>query len=217
MEDVQIVRKIHLYGKLKDFCGGLDYVEMVGDNLRIITAGLVSRFGVEVKQFIVQNNWHVFLGKTDLGKTNNNRDVGEEEVDFSLGHIYDVHILPVIEGAGKTARIIAGVVLIVVGAVLTYFGMGNIGVPLIKMGIGMVLTALLMPAATKTQEKPDERASFIFNGPVNTMGQGGPVSLIYGRFLAGSSVVSAGINAEQLQTYTSPTNSNPAPNNVFIP
>ena len=66
----------------------------------------------------------------------------------------------------------------------------------------------MAPSAVKQQERPEERPSFIFNGAVNTMGQGGPVNLVYGRFLTGSAVVSAGTNAEQLQTYTSPTNGN---------
>lgn len=60
-----MLETIHLYGKMKDYCGGLDKIELVGDNLRIITAGLVSRFGPKIKQFIKENNWHIYVGKSE--------------------------------------------------------------------------------------------------------------------------------------------------------
>ena len=115
MNNAQVLRKIHLYGKLKDHCDNLDYVEMVGDNLRMIASGLISRFGIGVKKFIRENSLHVFLGETDLGETPNNRDLSEKEVDFNLGYVEDVHILPVVEGSGKAAQIIVGIILVVVG------------------------------------------------------------------------------------------------------
>ncbi|MNL81044.1 Bacteriophage lambda tail assembly protein I [compost metagenome] len=43
---------------------------------------------------------------------------------------------------------------------------------------------------------PENGASYNFNGPVNTTAQGNPVPLLYGRMIVGSSVISAGIYAE---------------------
>lgn len=80
--------------------------------------------------------------------------------------------MPHIEGAsGRTGQIILGVVLIVVGVIFTLYPFAAYGPSLIVSGVGIILGALLTPSAQKQQEKPDERASFVFNGPVNTMGQ----------------------------------------------
>lgn len=199
----QIVRKIHLYGQLKEMCGGQDVVELVGDNLRMIASGLSSMFGEGVKQFIRDNNWHIVrdtFNENDLD-SNAGKEFTTETIEMKLGNLEDIHIYPAVEGSGRALQIIVGIVLIVAGYFLLWT---PFGAPMIMAGIGLILSAVFAPKMPGQQEKPDERASFTFNGPVNTMGQGGPVPLVYGRFRTGSAVVSAGINAEQLMTYTSP-------------
>ena len=46
------------------------------------------------------------------------------------------------------------------------------------------------------QDSPANRASYSFNGPVNTSAQGNPVGLLYGQLVVGSAVISAGIYAQ---------------------
>lgn len=46
-----------------------------------------------------------------------------------------------------------------------------------------------------SRNPPDQRTSYLFDGAVNTVAQGGPVPIIYGRMRVGSVVVSAGINS----------------------
>ena len=47
-----------------------------------------------------------------------------------------------------------------------------------------------------TQDSPNNRPSYSFNGAVNTSVQGGCVGLLYGRMIVGSSVISAGIYSQ---------------------
>lgn len=71
---------------------------------------------------------------------------------------------------------------------------GSIG---ISLAVGGVLQ-MLSPQAKglSSQDGPANRPSYSFNGPVNTTAQGNPVPLLYGRMIVGSSVISAGIYAE---------------------
>lgn len=52
--------------------------------------------------------------------------------------------------------------------------------------------------AYSSRGRPDQKPSFIYNGPVNTAEQGLPVPLVYGTMRVGSVVVSAGIVAEEI-------------------
>lgn len=121
-----------------------------------------------------------------------------------------IHIIPVIAGSNNVARIVVGAILIY--AALTIPGLqGAAGVGLNTMGqavfsfgtslvIGGVmglLTPTAKPAAFSA-ESADNRPSYMFNGPVNTVGQGNPVSVLYGQLLVGSQVISAGLATTQL-------------------
>lgn len=104
-----------------------------------------------------------------------------------------IRIAPTIQGAGAVGRIVLGVVLIAVGV---FYDIP----PLVTMGASMVLggvVEMLSPTpkiktgvdAEKTENKP----SYNFNGPVNTVAQGHPVPLAYGKIMTGSAVISAGM------------------------
>jgi len=47
-------------------------------------------------------------------------------------------------------------------------------------------------------ERPAQRPSFFFNGPLNVTEEGHPIPLVYGRMIVGSVVVSGGIEAERI-------------------
>lgn len=89
--------------------------------------------------------------------------------------------LPLVGGAG-------------VGGALGGFGSILIGITII--GVIALISGALTPKE-KEQENPDERTSFLFQGAVNQSEQGGPVPLIYGEFLVGSTVISGGIAVEE--------------------
>ncbi len=107
-------------------------------------------------------------------------------------------IVPLVQGAGAFGKIIAGAALAVVGVVGSAFT-GGASMALVSIGISLALSGvaqLLAPRAkgTATPEAADNQPSVAFDGAVNTMGQGGPVPLGYGRMIVGSQVISVGFS-----------------------
>lgn len=113
-----------------------------------------------------------------------------------------IKIVPVVAGAAKSPviGIIIGVVIIAAAIVAFQYEFIPAGVALMAGGIGasMVIggvTQLLAgtPNAPEIAERPQNKPSFLFNGPVNTLAQGHPVPIGYGRLRIGSAVISAAI------------------------
>lgn len=132
------------------------------------------------------------------GDTLNDEHLGEKQLTMQYGK-GDFHIAPVIEGSksGLFASII-GIVLIVAGVYFQQPYLVSTGLALAVGGVGMMLTPTPTISDYGQREKPEERPSFYFSGPTNTMEQGGSMPLIYGRMVIGSTVVSAGIKVEAI-------------------
>ena len=106
-----------------------------------------------------------------------------------------IRFLPIFTGAGGDNGIlqaIAGVAMIVVGALTSWTG---IGASLIGAGVGMVLGAIctMLMKPSKNDDEDDSGSNYYFNGAVNTTVQGNPVPLIFGRCRVGSAVISSEI------------------------
>lgn len=130
----------------------------------------------------------VFVGKNNLNL--------EQVRDYAFGN-EEIRIAPVLSGSKR-----AGILQTVVGVALivaSYFG-----APTFAAGLAMLaggVAALLTPQ-TKGLGAADEvtnRASYAFNGPVNTVAQGNAIPVLYGELIVGSAVISAGIFAEDQQ------------------
>ncbi|MCI8210786.1 phage tail protein [Pseudomonas sp. S25] len=128
----------------------------------------------------------VFVGKQNIGEDDLGKPVGREVI----------RIVPVLAGSKRAGflQTIIGVVLIVVGGIMQNPALIQFGA---AIAIGGVLQ-MLSPQAKGlgSQDSPDNRPSYSFNGPVNTTAQGNPVPLLYGRMIVGSAVISAGIYTE---------------------
>ena len=133
-------------------------------------------------------------------------------------------ITPVIAGAGQGAgQILAGIGLVALaivigpaaggflglGAGLSGAGMGLVGGAFASavgfLGVSMVVggvAQMLSPAPTFSSfERGKEAArleSFTFSGITNTVQQGMPVPICYGRCYIGSAVISSGLDVDQL-------------------
>lgn len=103
-------------------------------------------------------------------------------------------IVPLIEGAGAWGKIVGGAVLAVAGLFIPVVGgaVTSLGIALALGGVSQLLAP--RNAGTATPEKAENTPSLAFDGAVNTMGQGGPVPLGYGRLLVGSQIVSVGFS-----------------------
>lgn len=197
------MKTIHLYGHMLEKFGGpftLD-VETPAEAARALCVQLPG-FEVEIKKA----NWHVIRGPLDDADY-----VGESALQMTLGQQNEVHIIPVIAGAGSGG----GLGMIVVGAIFiaaAFFTGGasiaawsTIATMMGAAGLGMVVGGLIAmtmkaPGAADTSSgvTEDEKASFLFDGPGNQTKQGGAVPRGYGRLLVGSIVVSSGLYTEEI-------------------
>jgi predicted phage tail protein len=186
------MKTVHLHGALAEYSD--EPIELDVNTPHMLALALCHRFGVEFKEMFKQT-YFKFVIVTDGKEKAISTDV---EAMQQIDEDTEVHITPVVEGSGRFGQIILGVILIVVGA---YIGQGW----MVQMGIAMVVggvAQLLMPTPKidnyQEADRSENQASFVFNGAVNVYEQGGPVPLVYGRTKAGSVVISAGFDVEQI-------------------
>jgi predicted phage tail protein len=162
-----------------------------------------------------------FLGESHKDGIHYQILLDEEEIEpvRLLGPFSDretFRIVPVIEGASRGAlKTIVGFVLIVAGFALAApsgggsLSMSEAGFTVIGFevtagmitlaGVALVLSGisasmLEIPDASSGEQKP----SYLFAGPVNTISQGGPVPIGYGRLMVGSILVSGGVTVDEV-------------------
>lgn len=126
-----------------------------------------------------------------------------------------IKIVPMTSGAGRgLGQIIVGAALIGFGIMtggaglsfqaawaaggMQFAGMlaANIGLSLVLGGVAQML-APAPKTGGETPDRPENKPSFAFDGPVNTVAQGNAVPVLYGQLWVGSHVVSAGLAAEE--------------------
>jgi predicted phage tail protein len=186
------LRTIRLYGTLgarfgREFELAVSSTAEAVRALTILLPGF-GRFMMEAKDKGMA--FAVFNGKRNLSKDQLDDPVGDDMI----------RIAPVLQGSkrGGVLQTIVGAVLIVAGVVLATT---PFGAPLVNLGVAMVVGGVVQmlspqPKGLGTQERPENRPSYSFNGPVNVQAQGNPVPVGYGECWAGSAVVSGGIYAE---------------------
>lgn len=142
-----------------------------------------------------------------------------EKLDYPSGVRETIRIIPVVEGSGRNvALIIIGVALAIMApgiggfigatlgpgtgmaATIASFASTVISTIGISMALQGVSSLLFKPPKqdSRTTERPENQPSYAFDGPVNTMAQGHPVPVCYGRLIVGSQVISAGLAVEQI-------------------
>jgi predicted phage tail protein len=117
-----------------------------------------------------------------------------------------IKFVPVLQGAGGgLTNIIIGAVLIAASFIAPFVGAGaaspyllNAGIAMVIGGVVQMLTPMPNLNSDTSNNQPDNKPSYAFNGGVNTTAQGYPVPVGYGRMIVGSAVISAGIVAEEL-------------------
>ena len=194
-----MLRKIKLYGKLAKFIG---HRVLEAD---VATAAEAVRFLVanwpEVERHMADQHYRVSIGTYDIDL---------EELHYPAGAA-PISFVPVVAGAGATARIIIGVALLAVSFLATAGGGAIFGAAFAKnlgllaagqaIGASLILggvAQLLTPTPKISQDEGDPRKSFSFSGIQNTNRAGVPVPVVYGETLTGSVVISAGIDIVQV-------------------
>lgn len=127
--------------------------------------------------------------------------------------IRSIDLVPVIAGAGNEGTWLALIGIIIVALVLAvptggystgYAAIlaGNLGTGasfLLTLGLALTLGGVSQmifgPANISEKNRPEQKPSYLFDGPVNLYGQGGPFPIGFGVLRVGSVVISAGIRS----------------------
>lgn len=200
-----MLRKIKLYGRLAKFVGQRVFEADVASAAEAVRFLLVNF--PQLEKHMADQHYRVSVGKYALTLDELHDPAGQQEI----------RIVPVLAGAGATARIIAGIAIAAlsfgIGAIasvgVTLGGLAGIGtVATIGVGIGVSLVlggvAQLLTPTPKIntpgtpQDNNDPRKSYSFSGIQQTSRQGVPVPIVYGETVVGSVVVSAGIDTVQV-------------------
>ncbi|MCC8381459.1 tail assembly protein [Xenorhabdus sp. PB30.3] len=191
---METIRTIRLYGPLGTQFGR-EYQLAVSSSIEAVRALSVLVDGFEKYLLTARERgltFAVFIGK---------RNISQDELAFSGEG--DIRIVPVIIGSKKAGvfQTILGAVMVVAGAFLWYT---PYGVPMVMSGVGMMLGGVVqmlspMPGGLARREDPDNKPSYAFGGPVNSIAQGNPVPIGYGQRRIGGAIISAGIYAEDQQ------------------
>ncbi len=129
----------------------------------------------------------------DPNKPNTIRD---SDITLNRKNIKSIDIIPVVEGADsgfwETALVVVGAILFIGGM---FYGWG---VATAMLGSGLLLqgiSSMMMDPPEfddfREIEQVNKRSSYLFNGPQNTVNEGGPIPVLYGRLLIGSQTVGA--------------------------
>lgn len=122
----------------------------------------------------------------------------EDAINFSaaLGikrKIKKIEFVPVIEGGMGTELIIMGLLSLMAAATegvivgtLLFQTLVSVGIGLIMSGVAMLLAKPPDFGQFREIQQVNQKDSYLFNGPVNYLGEGGPVSVGYGRLIIGS-------------------------------
>ena len=195
-----MLRKLKLYGELAEFIGHKEF-EVQVNTLQKAMSFLVNNFP-QVEKYMNTKHYQVKVGNYEIDKTELNYPIGQE----------DIHIVPVIAGAGGVGKTILGVGLIAAsmgtfggfvnttifsgaastGATITF----GVGANLALTGVSEMLFPLPKPKEFMSEQDP--KLSFNFSGTQNTSRAGTPVPLCFGEIITGSVVISGSVDTHQV-------------------
>ena len=147
--------------------------------------------------------YRVIVGKEDQKLEDLHNPSGKDVIKF----------VPILIGAGGngSVQMILGAAIIglMIWNPMGWLALGTAGATGLQTGLvlgasmalgGVVQMLTPVPSnnVSDTNNSPDNKPSYTFNGSVNTSAQGYPVPVGYGRMVVGSAVISAGIVAEEL-------------------
>lgn len=184
------MRTIHLYGAAADAYGASFRMDV--STAQEAVFALSSQLP-GFRQFLVTNNFEIVRGSS----LEDGLRLDEEALDLRLGN-EDLHVMPVLEGAGEGAAKAIGGVALAAGAFFAAPMLGMFAGSAMMMGVGMAATGVSQMLSAQGKDLP-ENPSFGFSGTIVTAQQGMVVPLAWGRVnIRASRVISAGISAEDI-------------------
>lgn len=150
-----------------------------------------------IRRWIAQNLNNYKICQVECENENGEKEQLTTDTYTTVRKCKTIRFVPIFTGAGGSngfLQAVVGVVMVVVGAVAMAYGQAW-GANLVGAGIGMILGAVctMLMRPSKNDDESDDRSNYYFNGAVNTVTQGAPVPLVFGRCRVGSAVVSSEI------------------------
>ena len=207
--------KINLFGELGQFIGAKEWdlnVKSAAEAIQSINTLTKNKFS----EYFIKNNklqakYRILINGRDFDcpeqelNEKNWQMINNSELVMKKNGLKTIDIVPLIESSGAKGlgifSAILGAILIVVGLLVIGLSVGTagpVGYLLIMAGLGLlaggVVALLSRPPAFQYNQALDNTASqsYLFNGPENTVGEGGPHPVGYGTMAVGSNVISAG-------------------------
>lgn len=174
-----MLRTIHLYGTLAKETG-VDEITFDADNVALVLSGLNHK----IPEFRKAASKHRFLNVIGTSDDSVVEAVNTSDIHYPLGDSTDIHVLPTLDGADPGTAVVAALALSGATAVIVS----------VAVDLALALTVSLIAEAIAPKpslSKGVNDRSFIFSGPVNSVNQGGPVPIIYGTALVGSTVIAS--------------------------
>lgn len=131
-------------------------------------------------------------------------DYNNDDVGMRLGSVKRIDIIPLVCGAQAGLRFVAGLVLVIVGGVVTAYSGGSAspaGAALYSAGVSLMLGAIvewLTPVPKRSDFENQRARSWTLDGAGSTVDQGSAVPVIYGEVLTSGLTISAGLAAVQV-------------------
>ena len=213
------MKVVKVYGALRELLGKTRF-EFVADTPAQAMRALLVNFP-QLEQWLIDSEKNGVAYRVTVGKQKiHEQDVSGMLLPWSECEVFS--IAPVMTGAGRgagafllgaaliaTAIIAPGVGFfaggalgfgVVTGATGFAAGLaaaaGTIGVGLALYGVAQMISPVPKPPGPA--EAPTQLESNSFSGVLNTVRQGVPVPIAYGRVFVGSAVVSAGLDVDQV-------------------
>lgn len=169
--------------------------------------------------------YQIVVNDSVLKKTFDETDLSQiksSELTIGASDLRSIDIIPVIEGAGDGLDFVN----IFLGATLMFasFYAGPFGPTLFMAGLGLAFNGISNLLAKPPDMEPfreiqntRQSVSYLFDGPENTVFEGGPVPVGYGRLLVGSQNIATNlvITKNLANDTTAGANASPLPDNIL--
>jgi predicted phage tail protein len=190
--------KIILHGSIASPYGEREY-EINGSKLYVLLNGLP----IGLRNEIMKKECAYICHKSD---TDDFYNIDDKMIGIELSNYDELHIFEKIGGNEPVSlTLIAG--FMAMGASAATAGiLANIVIfMVVAIALGGIATLIMGspsmgPDGSAKAADAAKRKSFLFNGGINTVEQGGAVPLVYGFTRVGSTVISAGISTKNNST-----------------
>jgi predicted phage tail protein len=215
------MKVVKVYGALRKYLGQCRFQFEADTPAQAIKALCVNFPGLDKWLLDSEQNgvsYRVSIGKEKIAAD----DLTPLVMPWSERQVFS--ITPVIAGAGRTGAMIGiGIGLIALSFLVPGLGAGAtlaqaevaatifgtqmsamaaasfaIGASMVLSGIGNLISPTPTFSAMERGKEASRLESFTFSGITNTVQQGMPVPIVYGRAYIGSAVISSGLDVDQL-------------------